>query len=283
MDCLNCGAALTSAFCAECGQRVVPAHPTLSELAGDAFAELSGWDGKFVMTFRTLLTRPGELTRQFVEGKRVRFIAPVRLYLTVSLVYFIVAASTPILRPIEMGVSAGSLNVGVTTGRPRLANGIMTDEDRRLAQAEIATAPRIMRPILQRAVNDPAGFRQHLFENLPRVMFLLVPILAAIVGLFYRGRHYPEHLYFAIHVVTFVFLISLVAELTKFTYSFPVSAVASIIVQLSIPVYGFFALRRVYGGSAGLTIAKEAGIAALYGVSYACVLLTMLYYVAVSG
>ena len=77
MDCLNCGAALRSAFCAECGQRAVPAHPTMSELAGDAFAELSGWDGKFISTFRTLLTKPGELTRQFVEGKRVRFIAPV--------------------------------------------------------------------------------------------------------------------------------------------------------------------------------------------------------------
>jgi hypothetical protein len=198
-------------------------------------------------------------------------------------VYFITAASTPILRPIEMGVSAGSLNIGVKTDRPRPANGIMTDEDRRAAQAEIATAPRIMRPILQRAVDDPKGFRQHLYENLPRIMFVLVPLLGAIIGLFYRGRHYPEHLYFAIHLVTFVFLITLVAELTKFTYSFPVSAVARLISQLMIPVYAFFALRRVYGGSVGQTIAKEAGIAALYGVSYACVLLTMLYYVAVSG
>ena len=43
--CLNCGSALVGPFCAECGQRAVPPYPTLRELVGDAFAELSGWDG----------------------------------------------------------------------------------------------------------------------------------------------------------------------------------------------------------------------------------------------
>lgn len=114
-------------------------------------------------------------------------------------------------------------------------------------------------------------------------MFVLVPLLGAILGVFYRGRHYPEHLYFAIHIVTFVFLITIAAELTKFTYSFRVSTLATLVVQLAIPVYGFFALRRVYGGSVAQTIAKEAGIAILYFASYAVVLLSMLYYVAVSG
>ena len=54
MQCLNCGHELHGQFCSECGQRAVPPHPTVRELAGDAFAEFSGWDGKFAETIRRL-------------------------------------------------------------------------------------------------------------------------------------------------------------------------------------------------------------------------------------
>src|SRR4051812_14377233 len=93
VQCLNCKAPLAGAFCSSCGQRAVPPDPTLRELAGDAFVEMSGWDGKFAETFRLLLRKPGEITRQWIEGRRVSFIAPVRLYLTASVVYFVVSAA----------------------------------------------------------------------------------------------------------------------------------------------------------------------------------------------
>ena len=62
VKCLNCGAALVGQFCAECGQRALPPHPTVQELVGDAVSEFSGWDGKFAETVRLLVARPGELT-----------------------------------------------------------------------------------------------------------------------------------------------------------------------------------------------------------------------------
>lgn len=68
--CLNCGAALQGPFCRECGQRVIPPYPTLREMATDAWHEFSGWGGRFVRTFRTLL-RPGALTIDGMEGCRV--------------------------------------------------------------------------------------------------------------------------------------------------------------------------------------------------------------------
>src|SRR5205085_1191482 len=124
------------------------------ELAGDAFAELSGWDGKFVATFRTLFRKPGELTRQFIDGRRVAFIAPVRLYLTVSLMYFLAAAAAPVLGPMELGVTAGSINIGVSTdGSPRKAPalavaeaqaGMLTEADRKAALEDVKKAPPII-------------------------------------------------------------------------------------------------------------------------------------------
>ena len=93
--CLNCGAALSGPFCAACGQRDVPPHPTLRELAGDTWDELVGWDGKLARTFVTMFRRPGELTRAALEGQRIRHVSPIRLYLACSLVYFVLAAAAP--------------------------------------------------------------------------------------------------------------------------------------------------------------------------------------------
>jgi hypothetical protein len=101
--CLNCGAALHGAFCGACGQRSVPADPTVSELAGDAWQELSGYDGRVAATFRGLL-HPGRLTLEYLQGRRARYLSPVRLYLTVSVIYFLIAATAPQI--------AGGLRIG---------------------------------------------------------------------------------------------------------------------------------------------------------------------------
>ncbi|HMD35600.1 MAG TPA: DUF3667 domain-containing protein, partial [Vicinamibacterales bacterium] len=93
--CLNCGAALDGPFCARCGQKAVHPKPTLHELLHDALEEFLHFDGKIVQTLRTLVTRPGQLTVDVVSGRRARYIAPLRLYLTVSVLFFVVAALSP--------------------------------------------------------------------------------------------------------------------------------------------------------------------------------------------
>ena len=99
VKCLNCGAALAGPFCAECGQRALPPHPSTRELLDDALEHFLGWDGKFAETLRLIVARPGELTRQWLEGRRVHFISPLRLYFSASLVYFLIAAAAPTVAP----------------------------------------------------------------------------------------------------------------------------------------------------------------------------------------
>ena len=91
--CLNCGVPLAGAYCAQCGQRDIPPYPSVRDLVIDAFWELSGWDGRFASTVRALVRRPGMLTREFLEGRRARYLSPLRLYLMASLVYFVLAAA----------------------------------------------------------------------------------------------------------------------------------------------------------------------------------------------
>src|SRR5687767_329412 len=96
--CLNCGAPLSGVFCSRCGQRDIPPYPSVRELAVDVVTEFSGWDGRLALTLRELVRRPGMLTREFLEGRRARYISPLRLYLVSSLVYFLLAAAAPNVR-----------------------------------------------------------------------------------------------------------------------------------------------------------------------------------------
>src|SRR5262245_6264260 len=94
-ECANCGVRLDGPFCASCGQKAAPLNPSLGEFAHDLLHELAHFDGKIVQSVRLLLTRPGFLSREQFEGRRARYVSPIRLYLVFSLLYFAVAAFAP--------------------------------------------------------------------------------------------------------------------------------------------------------------------------------------------
>ena len=296
--CLNCGAPISGPFCAACGQRDIPPYPSVRELAMDAIAEFSGWDGRLASTLRALVRHPGMLTHEFLEGRRVRYISPLRVYLLASLAYFLLAASAPEVR-LESGETVG-LHVGMPkregnqpASRPeRVATavsgslekpGMITSAEKDSALKDIAKAPAVMQPLLRRAVSDPVGFKRGLLQTMPRMLFVLLPIFAGIVALFYHGRKYPEHLYFAIHLHAFMFLALAAAAVTKFTQIPVVVAVASLIATCWIPVYATLAFRRVYGGSIARTLIKEAGIAVIYAVAAAVGFIVLIYWVSIAA
>lgn len=274
--CLNCGTSLTGPFCSQCGQRDVPPYPSVRELAVDAFWELSGWDGRFAATVRALVMKPGRLTLDFLEGRRARYISPLRLYLMASLIYFLASAAAPDVKTAD----GKSTNIGLkvrpsaSTRAARVANAAgdaianqeaLSSGDRDSIMLAVNKAPPIMRPFFQKALLDPKGLKRSLAEAIPKMLFALLPVFAAIVALFYRKRKYPEHLYFAIHLHAFVFVILTVSTLFKFTRIAPVAMTAVALAMCSLPVYATIAFRRTYGGSVLGTLVKEVGIGAIYG------------------
>lgn len=88
--CANCGAALSGEYCATCGQRHEPHLHTVAHFAGEAFESISHADSRLWRTLWYLLSRPGFLTREFFAGRRVRYLPPFRLYLVISVVFFLV-------------------------------------------------------------------------------------------------------------------------------------------------------------------------------------------------
>jgi hypothetical protein len=87
-DCLNCGSAVHANFCAHCGQDTVVHMPSAFEFLHEFVGHYVALENKLLKTLALLLFKPGRLTRDYLEGKRVRYVLPLRLYLTLSLVFF---------------------------------------------------------------------------------------------------------------------------------------------------------------------------------------------------
>jgi len=291
-SCLNCHAALVGPFCAQCGQRDIPPYPSTRELVVDAFWELSGWDGRFASTVRALVQKPGMLTREFLAGRRARYLSPLRLYLLASLAYFVLAAAAPQVKLPGKDPQGFVVSTTTSKSRPeRVADAVsgsfdrgpaLSSADRAAALKDVEKAPALMRPTLQKAIGDPSGFKRGIAATMPRMLFALLPVFAAIVAVFYRRRKYPEHLYFAIHLHAFIFLALCVAELAKFMRVTGIVETIGLISVLWIPIYTTLAFRRVYGGSMAMTLAKEVAIGTIYVAVSAVAFVLMIYWVSVT-
>jgi hypothetical protein len=85
--CLNCGASLTGAYCAACGQ-AAHIHRSFVSLGHDILHGVFHFDTKLWRTLPELVLHPGRLTRRYIDGERAKFISPMALYLlSVFLMY----------------------------------------------------------------------------------------------------------------------------------------------------------------------------------------------------
>ena len=90
MACTNCGNALVEIYCAHCGEKQPSHHDrTVGHFAHEAVHELIHLDGKLFRTLKELMLMPGQLTAEYFAGRKKRYIAPIRLFLTLFAVTFI--------------------------------------------------------------------------------------------------------------------------------------------------------------------------------------------------
>ena len=246
-NCLNCGATLEGAFCHVCGQKAVSVHLGMHDFVHDATHEFLHLDGKILHTVRLLVTRPGQLTSEFLAGRRARSISPMRLYLTFSLIFFTLAAVLP-RQPTIVKVRGAQELKGDTEFERRLVHG------------------------LKKAEQDGRQISEQVLHSVPKAMFVLMPIFGLLTWAFYRRRQrfYIPHLYYAVHFHAFVFLVmSVYVLLSRLVLP---RQVAGLLVLVTVP-YHFIALRRVFGGSPATTFAKGLAIGLLYWLTVAITIL----------
>lgn len=88
-NCLNCGTNVPGRYCTNCGQENIVPHETFGHLVKEFVADIVHYDSKTLLTFKYLLTRPGHITKEYIAGKRVKFVHPIKLYIFSSFVFFL--------------------------------------------------------------------------------------------------------------------------------------------------------------------------------------------------
>src|SRR6266536_4927136 len=88
IHCENCGAELQGHWCAQCGQAAIEYRRSFRYVVADLLNEFLNLDSKFFTTISLLILKPWRLTNEFLAGKRVRYVNPLRLYLLASILFF---------------------------------------------------------------------------------------------------------------------------------------------------------------------------------------------------
>ena len=247
-------------FCPHCGQETTVRPPTVGEFVQQFGGAFMSTEGALWRTLKLLLTRPGELTRQYLAGRRKHYVLPLRLYLTISLVVLLgmrVLAGVDFERN-AIRIDPGDRNAAIELGGARagVKDGKFFCTDlpewicKRL-QRRIDVEPKV----LEREMAELSG---RFLSNLGGAMFLLLPAFALFLKLVYwnRGLRYTEHLVFALHVHAFWF-IALALSIGELQW-------ISLIALLAVPVYGLLAMRRVYGGRWRWLVTRAAVVSLLY-------------------
>src|SRR5207249_8819728 len=86
--CENCGAELSGKYCGQCGQPAIDYRRSFGHVLVDVLNEFLNWDSKFFATIALLIVKPWRLTNEFIAGRRVRYVHPLRLYLLASILFF---------------------------------------------------------------------------------------------------------------------------------------------------------------------------------------------------
>lgn len=93
--CLNCGTKLQDTFCHHCGQKDIPRRQTLGELFSNFISSFWSYEGKFFLTTKYLILKPGFLAVEYNAGRRESYYHPARMYVFISFVFFLLFVSLP--------------------------------------------------------------------------------------------------------------------------------------------------------------------------------------------
>ena len=269
-DCPNCGAHVSGKFCHECGQETVLHPPSTREFLHEFIGHYVALEGKLLQTMKLLLLKPGQLSLEYMQGRRVRYIEPLRVYLTFSLIFFAVfkfmgedhhigdvkVKGSPVIKIDPQD------KIRVATVPKAGADKAHKDDD----EDESGFGTLITGAITSASGDNGARASKAFYGYAPYAVFAMMPLFALFLKILYlgSGKRYGEHLLFALHTNAFAFLMLTLIVLMPSWIPF-----AGKLLGLWLVFYLPTAMRRVYGGSRKLTALRWCTLMFLHVVSLA--------------
>ncbi len=225
--CLNCEQRLAAGdkYCRVCGQASRTLRVTVRELVVEAVQRFVELDGKFLSSTRLLLTRPGLLTKHYIEGKRIRYLKPITLFALSTAFLFLVIewkasrditladVSTPVGEFISVELMPGmrvtlhqdflnKIEAAPKEGTQAYLESLGLNAD----SSQWFLAERALWILGRDGIN---GFRRQMARAASRSIAILVPVLAFVVLVLHRKRslYFAESLVYCLHWHSFLFFI----------------------------------------------------------------------------
>lgn len=279
-NCLNCDYPVNNAnYCSQCGQINSEKRQPFNRLVKDFLGEYFTFDSRFFESFIPLIAKPGHLTKEYNTGKRASYVLPLRLYMFTTFLFFlIITLQNKITGPnfeekkqesIEAMDSLKAVidqfNIAddqkliekidstfilkIKSKKPRvLINGQPADSIKEGFSKYIADK------IVDIGRRGNEGWQllwMEVLNQLPKMMFLLLPVFALLLKLIYIRRKvlYINHLIFSLHAHTVIFIYMIFANLIPTWY-----VITAIIIGSWFHL--FFAIRKVYQQSKWKTFLK---------------------------
>lgn len=263
--CRNCGCPEIQRFCPRCGQEDTPSALPVRQILAEFLADLLQFDAKIWITLRALIARPGFLTREYLDGRRVRYLSPLKLYLAIGFLSFLLHLAQP--QRIDTGAS-GAQRDGFQFGYQMVAGWAPRRDARRSdADASKEAAPAddtCQQKLNQRAAEERQRQRQAwLAGNQSSLGIARIPLYALLFALFFRRqrRLYMEHLVFTLHLQSAVLLVEMAGRLVGSFLS-----LGGFVATLASLFYFFRAARGMYEETRGRVFWAMAGF---YGLTSA--------------
>lgn len=301
--CLNCRYVVENRFCPNCGQENTDTRKTFHHLFIHFFEDLTHYENAFWRTIKNLLFKPSALTKEYLSGKRLSYLAPVRLYIFISFITFLLIAIFP--NTINSNENALKKEPKVTTKNKFLQNTIITKNDSVIKNQTNSKDDINILSFGYESVEQLDSIQKHAPEseklsdfnywmnrkiqivkknntqseiiekfissfthNLPKVLFVFMPIFAFFLWLFHSKKrwYYFDHGIFTLHYFSFLLLLFLLLFLINKGLS-PFAALGIVsFIQIVINVIGtgwmiyyfFPAHHRFYGETRLISFIKSS-------------------------
>lgn len=298
-ECENCGDYVEKKFCPSCGQKNVETRQTFPHLVGHFAEDLTHYDTAFWKTLKHLIFRPGRLTRIYLEGKRQEYVPPVKLYIFISFITFLIPGLLPDFN--EHSTKEKTIEAIDSSFKEATKQDTVLFIGHKISSLKELDSIRAT-PEGQEAgwwkYNDAKidlNFKENkltwsdvgnaFVHTLPKVLFLYMPIFAFWIWLFHGKRrwYFFDHGIFTLHYFSFLLLL--------FTLIFIISWILKqlglnnlvfipVMIYLIYPFFYFFrSHRRMYGESRLVSRLKSFILFTINMISITFVLLGTAYYI----
>ena len=225
-ECENCGSRVEKRFCPVCGQENIATRQSGKDLILHFFEDLTHYEGKFWSSMRLLLFRPGYLSEEYMRGKRTRYFPPVRMYIFISFVTFLLPSFLPgethVRKerseyptpdgPIEFIFNDGE--VAINTHREYRSVAHYDSLQAALPESERAGMIEryLSRNTIHLAEYSPPELGKRFLGNLkaafPKGLFIFMPVFALVLWLIgiRKRAWYFDHAIFTLHYFSFLLL-----------------------------------------------------------------------------